>query len=207
MRFPLPAMLLLLAAAPAAAQREHADLGFQVGYSRARFSDQSGLGESRNGSVFGVFLGTPVAGPLSAQAELFLVKKGGGLTAVVSNIPVQVSLQLVYLELPLLARIAVPVGGRFHPNLFGGGAVALNIGCDIQAEIPGVIAQQACDETAGQLEVNSFDFAAVMGAGIEYDWRDSSARLEIRRTIGLRDVAPGDPTKNRTWGILFGITL
>jgi hypothetical protein len=207
MRSPRIALLLLLAAAPAAAQREHADLGFQVGYSRARFSDQSGLDESRNGSAFGVFLGQPVAGPLSAQVELFLVKKGGGLTAVVSNTPVQLSLQLVYLELPLLARLAVPVGGRFHPNVFGGGAVALNIGCDIQAEVPGVISQVACDEAAPDFVINSFDFGAVIGAGIEYDWRDSSARLEIRQTIGLREVAPGDPTKNRTWGILFGITL
>jgi hypothetical protein len=91
--------------------------------------------------------------------------------------------------------------------VFGGGAVALNIGCDIQAEVPGVISQVACDEAAPDFGVNSFDFGAVIGAGIEYDWRDSSARLEIRQTIGLREVAPGDPTKNRTWGILFGITL
>jgi hypothetical protein len=207
MRLALAGLLLLLAAAPAAAQREHADLGFQLGYSRARFSgDQSGLGESRNGSLFGVFLGTPVAGPLSAQAELFLAKKGGGLSTVVATLPVQLSIQLVYLEVPLLARLAVPLGGRFHPNVFGGGSVALNIGCDIQAEIPGVIDQQACDE-AGDLVVNSFDLGAVVGAGVEYDWRDSSARLEIRQTVGLRDVAPGDPTRNRSWAILFGITL
>ena len=207
MRLHLAGLVLLLAAAPAAAQREHADLGFQLGYSRARFSgDQSGLAESRNGSLFGVFLGTPLAGPLSAQAELFLAKKGGGLSTVVATVPVQLSLQLVYLEVPLLARLAVPVGGRIHPNVFGGGSVALNIGCDIQAEIPGIIAQEACDE-AGDVVVNSVDLGAVVGAGIEYDWRDSSARLELRQTIGLREVAPGDPTKNRSWAILVGITL
>ncbi len=203
---PLAACLLLVAA-PLAAQGEHADIGFQLGYSRAKFTnDQSGLAESRSGSLFGVFVGTPVAGPLTAQAELFLAKKGGGLSAVVVNVPVQVSIQLVYLELPLLARFVIPLGGRLHPNVFGGGSVALNIGCDIQAEIPGLVAQQACDE-AGTLEVNTLDLGAVVGAGFEYDWRKSSARLEVRQTFGLREVAPGDTARNRAWAILFGITL
>ncbi len=198
---------LLVAAAPLAAQDEHSDLGFQLGYSRAKFSDdQSGLAESRSGSLFGLFVGTPVAGPLSAQAELFLVKKGGGLSTAVQSVPVRVSVQLVYIELPLLARFRIPVGGRLHPNVFGGGSMALNIGCDIQAEVPGIIEQQACD-AAGDVEVTTFDTGAVIGAGFEYDWRDSNARLEIRQTIGLREVSPGDTAKNRTWAILFGITL
>src|SRR5688500_14588689 len=95
---PRMAICLLLAAAPAAAQEEHSDLGFQLGYSRARFSnDQSGLAESRSGSLFGVFLGAPVAGPLNAQAELFLAKKGGGLSTVLGTVPVQLSVQLVYI--------------------------------------------------------------------------------------------------------------
>lgn len=207
MRPHLIAACLLLAAQPVAAQDEHSDLGFQLGYSRAKFSDdQSGLGESRSGSLFGVFLGTPVAGPLNGQAELFLSKKGGGLSTVVEGVPVQVSVQLVYIELPLLARLVIPVGGRLHPNVFGGGSLALNIGCDIQAEIPGLLAQQACDE-AGDVEVTTIDAGAVIGAGIEYDWRDSNARLEIRQTIGLREISPGDTAKNRAWAILFGITL
>jgi hypothetical protein len=207
MRPHLAAACLLFVATPAAGQGEHSDLGFQLGYSRARFgADQSGLGESRSGSLFGVFLGTPVAGPLSAQAEIFLAKKGGGLSTVVENIPIEVSVQLVYIEFPLLARFAIPLGGRLHPNLFGGGSVALNIGCDIQAEVPGLLAQQACDE-AGDVAVNTFDVGAVIGAGLEYDWRHSSVRLEIRQTIGVREVSAGDPAKNRAWAILFGITL
>jgi hypothetical protein len=207
MRSHLLAACLLLTATPLAAQDEHSDIGFQVGYSRARFSDdQSGLGESRSGSLFGVFVGSNLAGPLSAQLELFLAKKGGGLSTAVESVPVRVSVQLVYLEFPLLARFKIPVGGRLHPNVFGGGSLALNIGCDIQAEIPGVIEQQACDE-AGDIELNTVDAGAVVGAGFEYDWRDSNARLEIRQTFGLREVAPGDPAKNRAWAILFGITL
>jgi hypothetical protein len=207
MRSHLLAACLLLTATPLAGQDEHSDVGFQLGYSRARFSnDQSGLGESRSGSLFGVFVSRNLAGPLGAQLELFLAKKGGGLSTAVQNVPVLVSVQLVYLELPLLARFRIPVGGRLHPNLFGGGSLALNIGCDIQAEIPGVIEQQACDE-AGDVALNTLDAGGVVGAGFEYDWRDSNARLEIRQTFGLREVSPGDTAKNRVWAILFGITL
>lgn len=207
MRALLWAAWLLCAAMPIAAQDEHSDVGFQLGYSRARFSaDESGLAESRSGSVFGVFVGAPLAGPLNAQAELFLVRKGGGLSTVVDDIPVDVSVQLVYIEMPLLARFVIPLGGRLHPNVFGGGSVALNIGCDIQAEIPGLLAQQACDE-AGDVSVTALDFGAVFGAGIEYDWRDSNARIEIRQTIGFREVSSGDTAKNRAWAVLFGITL
>jgi hypothetical protein len=207
MRSPLVAACLLFAAAPAAAQREHSDLGFQLGYSHAQFNtDASDVVGSQTGSLFGIFVGVPVAGPLSAQAEIFLATKGGGLLTVVETTPVAVSVQLVYIEVPLLARVAIPLGGPLHPNLFGGGSLALNIGCDIQTAVPGLVAQQACDEPA-QLAVNTFDMGAVVGAGFEYDWRDSNARLEIRQTFGLREVSPGDPSKNRTWAILFGITL
>jgi hypothetical protein len=206
MRSQLMVACHLFVAGPAAAQHEHSDLGFQLGYSRARFSaDQSGLPESRSGSLFGVFVGTTVAGPLNAQAELFLARKGGGLSTVVDNVPIELSVQLVYIEMPLLARFVIPLGGRFHPNVFGGGSIALNIGCDIQAEIPGLLAQQACDEAA--ISVNTFDLGAVIGAGVEYDWRDSNARIEIRQTIGLREISPGDTAKNRVWALLFGITL
>ncbi|HEX2451347.1 MAG TPA: porin family protein [Gemmatimonadales bacterium] len=207
MRLPVLAVCFLCIAAPAGAQAEHSDLGFQIGYSRARLSgDQSGLAESRNGALFGVFLGAPVAGPLNLQAELFLAKKGGGLSTTINTVPIEISVQLVYVELPLLARLVIPVGGPLHPNLFGGGSVALNIGCDIQAEVPGLVAQQSCDEV-GTIEANTFDLGAVVGAGIEYDWRKSNARLEIRQTIGLREVAPGGAAKNRVWAVLFGITL
>ncbi|HET8624159.1 MAG TPA: porin family protein [Gemmatimonadales bacterium] len=207
MRLLVLAVCVFGVAAPAAGQKEHSDLGFQLGYSRARFSgDQSGIGESRTGSLFGAFIGTPLAGPLNVQAEIFLAKKGGGLSTTIAAVPVQVSVQLIYLEVPLLARIVIPVGGRLHPNVFGGGSVALNVGCDIQAEVPGLVSQEACDE-AGTLQVNTFDLGAVVGAGVEYDWRKSNARLEIRQTFGLREVAPGGLVKNRVWAILFGITL
>jgi hypothetical protein len=209
MRYRLMAACLLLAAAPApaAAQGQRFDLGFQLGYSRARFTaDQVGLDESRSGSLFGLFLGMPLAGPLRAQAELFLAKKGGGVTTAFETVPVQLSLQLVYIEMPVLARLAIPIGSRLHPTVFGGGSVALNIGCDIQAEIPGLVAQQACDE-AGAVGAHSFDYGVVFGAGIEYDWPKSSARLEVRRHVGLRDALADNTARNRAWAVLIGLTL
>jgi hypothetical protein len=51
------------------------------------------------------------------------------------------------------------------------------------------------------------DFSAVLGGGLDYPWRGAHLRLEVRRTIGLRNVATSPDVKNRVWAVLLGITF
>jgi hypothetical protein len=199
--------LLYLAVPPAGwAQRARSEVGFQLGYSNAGFTGQTDqLSESREGTLFGLFWDRDLAGPVSGQVELLFVKKGGGLSGQVQDIPVRISVQLVYVELPVLARISVPTGRRWRPTVFGGASLALTIGCDFQAEVPGQVVQQRCDE-AGGVALAGTDFGLIAGGGLEYQWRASAVRFEFRQEFGLKRVTTSD-VRNRAWALLLGLTF
>ncbi len=199
----------LLGPGPAVAQFSVPNMGLHLGYSQYGFvgAGATGVQESRGGSVFGIFVDRHLAGPVEAELELQFSKKGGGLSDQAQGVPVSVSVQLVYLELPLLAHIHVPIGGNhIRPFVVGGGSVGFKVGCDFQAEITGRVAQSSCDDPGG-VSVAGTDFGAIVGAGFEYSWLSSAVRLEARETFGLRNLVPGPAVKNRGWGILLGITF
>src|SRR6185503_14719743 len=124
---------MLLGAVPCGlqAQSSRRALGFELGYSRASFVP-GGLSGAREGSLIGGFIGQRISGPVSAQIELLLSTKGGALAVDTPSGPVRSAVQLVYIELPLVARVALPVGLRLQPVLLGGGSYALRVGCEFQ---------------------------------------------------------------------------
>ncbi|HTC25249.1 MAG TPA: porin family protein [Gemmatimonadales bacterium] len=187
------------------AQGSATQIGLELGYSRARFQPVGVLDESRDGSLVAGFLSRRIAGPLSGQIELMFSRKGGGLTAVGPNGTISGTVQLVYVEVPVLARLAIPVG-RLRPVLVGGGALAISVGCEVQAEAADNIEQQRCDSDS-TVSLAGTDFSAVVGGGVEYAMRAATLRLEVRRILGLRDIAAGEGLKNRVWAVLLGITF
>ncbi len=188
------------------AQEPGTHLGFELGYSRARFQPAGAQNDSRDGSLIAGFVSRRVAGPLSGQIELMLSRKGGGLTTQTATGTTVGTVQLIYVEVPLLARLSLPVG-RLRPVLLGGGSFAVSVGCELQAEGVDNIEQQRCDGAGTDPSLAGTDFSAIVGGGLEYPWRGSYLRLEVRRTIGLENLLANDPLKNRAWAVLAGITF
>lgn len=201
------ALALLLAAAPVAvgAQTSATQLGFELGYSQARFAASGTTGDPRDGSVIAGFLTRRFGGPVSGQVEVMFSRRGGGLTATGPGGTVTGSAQLIYVELPLLMRAALPVG-RLRPVLLGGGSFAVAVGCELEAVAPGN-EQQPCDGAGAVVPLAGSDFSAVVGGGLEAPFRNSYVRLELRRTIGFRDIAAGQDIKSRVWAVLLGVTF
>ena len=198
----------LLAAVPSGvrAQESGTELGFELGYSDAQFVSSGTGGDSRDGSLIAGFLTRRIAGPVSGQIELMFSRRGGGLSATGASGTIAGTAQLIYVELPLLARLTLPIG-RLRPVLLGGGSFAVSVGCELQVAGPDNIEQQPCDGPTATVPLAGSDFSAVLGGGIDYPWKSSHLRLEVRRTIGLRDVAAGQDVKNRVWAVLLGITF
>ena len=187
------------------AQDAGTQLGFELGYSRSQFHPVGALNESREGSLVAGFVSRQIAGPLSGQIELMFWRKGGGLSAAGASGTVLGSVQLVYVEVPVLARIAVPLG-RLRPVLLGGGSLAVSVGCEVQLEGADNIEQEPCD-SGSNVSLAGSDFNAIFGGGLEYPLPNATLRLELRRVIGLRNIAPGEELKNRVWAVLLGITF
>lgn len=173
-----------------------------VGYSRSDLigSDAEQL-RSRQGSVTGVYLLAPIGSGLSFRPELLFSLKGGRTLTGTAILDIE----LAYLELPLLAKLAIS-RGRIRPLLFGGPAPSLQIGCDVQF----IAGDQSSRSTCGQDAVTifrEFDVGVVAGGGVEFRWPQSALALEARYTAGLRSVFRDAEARNRTIGILLALTF
>jgi len=199
---------VLLGAVPGGlhAQDTRRALGLELGYSRASFAP-GGLSGAREGSLIGGFIGQRISGPVSAQIELLFTTKGGALPVNTPAGPASAAVQLVYIELPLLARVALPLGRRLNPVLLGGGSYALSVGCEFQVDAAVAFGELRCDQAGTGLELVRSDMSAIAGGGVEYRWGGSTVRLELRRFIGLRNVVAGGQGKNRAWVAIVGITF
>lgn len=187
------------------AQEPGTQLGFELGYSRARFEPAGTSSDTRDGSLIAGFLSHRIAGPLSGQVELMFSRKGGRLATQTAAGPTVGMVQQIYVEVPLLVRAELPVG-RLRPVLLGGGSVAVSVGCELQAEGIDNVEQQRCDGAGADPSLAGTDISAIVGGGLEYPWRGSYLRLELRRTIGLKNLLASD-LKNRVWAILAGVTF
>jgi hypothetical protein len=187
------------------AQERGTQIGLELGYSSAQFRPAGTLNESREGSLVAGFVSRRIAGPLSGQIELMFSRKGGGLSAAGTGGTVLSSVQLVYVEVPLLARVAVPLG-RLRPVLIGGGSLAISVGCELQVEGADNLEQAPCDG-GSSVSLAGSDFNAIFGGGLEYPLHSATLRLELRRVIGLRNLSAGEDLKNRVWAVLLGITF
>ena len=187
------------------AQGRETQIGFELGYSQAKFSPAGTPSATQEGSIVAGVLSRRIAGPLNGQIELMLSRRGGGLSAAAPG-GALLGAQLVYIEVPVLARITVPVG-RLRPVLVGGGSFAVSVGCELQVEGTDNIEQERCDGDSATVALAGSDFNAVFGGGLEYTMRSATLRLELRRIVGLRNLAPGQDLKNRVWAVLAGITF
>ena len=182
-------------------------VGVQVGYSRADLALGGGAGNlvtSRQGAITGVYVHFPLGDALAVRSELLFSLKGGRTVAAVGGSGgTDIDIELAYLELPLLLRASIPTG-QFRPVLFAGPALALQIGCDFH------FSTDSLPATCGQgnnLTVREWDFGLVGGGGVEVRLRRATMALEARYTAGLRSVLEGFGLKNRSFGLVLGLTF
>jgi outer membrane protein with beta-barrel domain len=202
---PVFCLLVLLTGGRAAAQAqdEHrAAVGAMAGYSRSDLvGPEAEQLKSRQGSLTGVYLLTPLAGPLSFRPELLFSLKGGR-TQTGNGL---LDIELAYLEMPLLVKLSVS-RRRIRPLFFGGPAPSLQIGCDFQF----ITTEQTSRSTCGQADFSlfrTFDVGLVAGAGVEVHWPDSALSLEARYTAGLRSILAEAEVRNRAFGLVLALTF
>lgn len=157
------------------------------------------LDESRMGFMAGGAVEFGVSPAFSIRPELVYTQKG----AKVSEGGDEFRIKSSYVEVPVLAKYAIPVQGTVRPHLILGPAVAFNTGCKVEVEIGGSEGSTDCEDEG--LEFKGVDFGLVFGAGVDI----SAFSLGIRYDLGLTD-APDDDTisgKNKVLSIVAGYTF
>jgi outer membrane protein with beta-barrel domain len=193
------------AASRAAAWYTRPAVGVQVGYSRSDLALGGGgsLLTSRQGAITGVYLQFPLNDVFAIRPELLFSLKGGSTVATIGSEGEQnIDIELAYIELPVLFRVSFPTGS-VRPVLFGGPAMAIQVGCDFSFS-------DSVRSTCGQDNlsiVRGWDFGLVGGGGVEKRLRRAIIALEARYTAGMRSIVEGVDLKNRAFGLVFAVTF
>jgi hypothetical protein len=159
-------------------------------------------GDARIGFSGGVFVTIGLRGVFQLQPELLWVAKGattqleltdtsGGLIGTQD-----LTFALDYLEIPVLARIALPTGGPIRPSLVVGPALAIKLSSRLNSSGPFPNLGRDLDS------VTRTDLGLVMGAGVDLGRGPGRFLLDARYTLGLTNVWGSQSTLNARNGTL-----
>jgi hypothetical protein len=199
----------LLAMAPLASAQAQIGYGALVGGSLANITGDLAEGSKNTTTMlFGGFLNVP-AGEFAIQPGLLFTRKGFAADEFEGVTP---KTTFDYLQIPVVARIGMPVGetGRFYIGV--GPAVGIKIGCRISASGGGISASTNCDDLEtdeGGIALKSTEISGIGEVGLEF----GKFSVGLRGDLGLTDIYEASsgslaltvPVKTRTISAVFGI--
>jgi hypothetical protein len=171
-------------------------MGLKGGLNFANLTgDDSGDPDSKLGFAFGGFYTHPMTETFFIQPELLFTMKGAKDEFTYSGSTYDVSYNLNYIELPILAKMCFPMDS-FTPNLFLGPALAFNMSATVEVD----------DESDDIEDVKAMDFGLIFGGGADF----GKFTVDARFNMGLTNIfdVEGDPkVKNSVMSILLGYKL
>jgi outer membrane protein W len=155
------------------------------------------------GATVGVGIDIEMAPSFAFRPELNYLKKGLS----VSNNDATASLDMHYIEIPLLLKGSTEIG-KVRPNLVAGPAVAYNLSNDIRANTKD--GSKSVTIYSTDVNVKKVDYGIQFGTGIEFPVNhDNAITADIRYDLGLANIDkdPGATTKTRVFLFMMGFKL
>ena len=176
---------LILAGETTAALAQERQLGLKAGgsYARLQFDpDADSFRQGRFGVTGGGFAVRPFNARFGLQVEALFSPKGASED--IEGLEGTITLQLDYLDIPLLLRVAGPAIGSNRFHLFGGPSIGVRLSANRQTKVVGDFFNDGIVEDVGDM-VDRFDLGMVAGAGV-----DVGRRLTIdgRYSWGITNV-------------------
>ncbi len=188
--------------------------GIKAGWDHPTFGgkDVQGSGfTGRNDFAGGLFLTIPAGPTFAVQPELLYVPKGAQVSGSEGAITYTGKVKLDYVEIPLLARVKVPLeNAAVRPMLFAGPYVAFKTSCKVEVSGYGISGSSDCGAGAPQDSVKSTDFGLTFGGGLELPLGGVSAFVDARYDLGLTSLdATAQPIdiKNRAVLVFVGFSF
>ncbi len=207
----------------------HAQIGFKGGVNLANFIGQDAANsEDVMGLNAGISLTLIQIGPLAITPEVYYAQKGARFSDQLRQIGeteptpetgeelFDLEFRLDYIEVPILAKITLPIGSRdyFRPFILGGPIYAWRLDCQISltsAEQQSI--EECTDEqfTDVRTAFNNADRGFVVGTGIDLDIPYlGTITLDGRYVRGLsrlRDDGVNDDIHNRSFTLMLGYSF
>jgi hypothetical protein len=181
--------------------------GFQGGWNSSTFSEDANAtiegANNYTAGVIGVFSLTPW---LAFQPEaMYSVRGASGIAEYGSYFggTVEGSVELKYLEMPLLLRFMYPNSRDLVPHIVVGPAIAANL----SAEATGMWGSRPVDGDISKV-VTDGDLELVLGGGVDFGVSIVRISFDARYTYGLLSVDNSNrlpDLKNRVWTITAAV--
>jgi len=155
----------------------------------------------KTGAVGGVFMSWPIGDIFVIQPEALFAMKGAKEKVTILDVPVDLTVKLTYFEIPVLARLNIPVSGAVCPNVYAGPAIGFKISAKGTAEANG---RSGEEDIKG---IKSTDFGIVVGGGVEYKLTSGRLLFDVRYEAGLTsidDTADARDIKNAALSFMVG---
>lgn len=184
-------VLFAFTAAPAMGQMDGVDIkpGVRAGGSFMTLGGDDAPDDldRRTGFLAGGFIQLDFAGPFALQPEVLYVQKGSKQEDEVSGTTITATTKLDYVEVPVLAKFQLPLGGPFSPNLFAGPSVGFNASAETEVEGGG---QSQTNDISD--DVSSTEFGLVFGVGGDFGIGAGTITVDARYNLGLTNVDDSD---------------
>lgn len=199
------AMVFILMSSVSAMAIEISGLGVKAGANFARLSgpDVDQEWKSRMALVGGAFFTLKLNDLLAIQPEILYSQKGPRWDAPLDGVAFVGTVNLEYLEIPVLVKILIPVGANaaIRPNLFAGPYM----GFKMSARLKYAWGSTSDDRTIDQIK--SSDFGYVFGGGLDFVVGKGKITLDVRYGMSFSTIATDSTEKNQTISAMVGYSF
>lgn len=206
----LSGVLLVLLVSTPEAQAQYIDLQFgaKAGYAKMNIvGDDDPEFRTRNGFALGFTFDLYMTNTFTFRPELVYVTKGSQTRTMIEGIsvPVDLTFEVNYLEVPLLVKWTPLWLSRTSPTLHAGPYVAYKTESRVRVqEITSGVSFSDPDDS-----IRAMDYGVAFGGGLDVKVRDSKLSFEGRYTWGRSNLIsnPDDPKYNGVFTATVGVTL
>lgn len=162
--------------------------------------------KTKNGFIFGCFYRFDLNNNLALQPEVYYSMKGtqasGSGVIYGYGYSYDLSIEINYLEVPVLLKYKILPKGNYTPSLFAGPYVAFQMSTKASAtvEVEGVT---QTEETVMD-EVKSIDLGVTVGGSLGIKMGSGSIILDLRYSLGLTKIADDTDAKNSSFTLMLG---
>lgn len=203
----LGCLLVIGLANPASAQ-----FGLRGGINLSKFVGGSAESDTRKGLNLGATVPLIRLGPISIVPEVYYSQKGA--TEFNPALATNFKYSLDYIEVPLLAKLSIPLSKRFLKFYVAGGPTyAWNLKCEFTATSDPSAAVQECGQNFKSFNtaLKSADRGIVGSAGLDFNFFGlGGVNLDARMVRGLarlRESSTGSDVKNQVFSLMLGYYL
>jgi hypothetical protein len=202
-RFVITPLLGLAALATTA----EGQFGIRGGVNLTKFvGDDGASSESTTGLNLGASIPLLTLGPLSIVPEVYYAQKGAKQFDPLSATTFEFGID--YIEVPVLAKLSIPLGGATRWYVAGGPAFAWRVDCSISSTSTGTSTDTSdCSETFGSFNtaMEKADRGVVVGSGLDFTIPGfGGLNLDARLVRGLTRLSEGTDIKNQAFSLMLG---